>query len=163
MDMKDVVDLKTEYILAKEQAEIAAKALEADELELVEAIRRLQLKFARDHYNQLAKREKAVATANEAEEKLRAAVVEICKASGEKTFDEHLSVRETVKLNYAADTAVLWAKKNAPIMVVESVEKKQFEAFAKAQMTETDDQFIKGADLGFVRIEKTVSAVIKGL
>jgi hypothetical protein len=81
-------------------------------------------------------------------EQLRIEAIEQYAITGEKKIDDEVSVRVTVGLDYAQNDAVSWAKTNAPVMVVESVDKKLFDAFAKAN------------ELSFVTKTEKVSAVL---
>lgn len=66
-----------------------------------------------------------------ADSELRRALIEWSRQTGEKTFDEHLSIRVTEKLEYTPEAATEWAKQNAPFILV--ADRKQFEQIAKNQ------------------------------
>jgi hypothetical protein len=83
-----------------------------------------------------------------AEHELKDLVIENYKETGVKSYDKEVGVRVSVSLSYDQPAAVSWAKTNAPIMIVESVDKKQFEAYAKAN------------ELPFVEKVEKISAVI---
>lgn len=83
-----------------------------------------------------------------AESDLREFAVGHYLGTGSKSYDKQVGVRVTTLIDYDTATAVEWAKTNAPIMVVESVDKKQFETYAKAN------------ELPFVTKTEKVSAVI---
>ena len=51
--------------------------------------------------------------------------------TGEKKLAGGLGIRESVKLDYEANEAVAWCKINMPVAVIQLVDKKQFEAYAK--------------------------------
>lgn len=77
---------------------------------------------------------------------LRSSLIDWSRRTGNKTFDDHLSVRINTKLEYSAEAATEWAKENAPFVL--TIEKKAFEAIAKHQ------------DLRFVNKVESYSSVI---
>jgi len=84
----------------------------------------------------------------EAEHELREALVAHYEKTGNKTFDKQLSVRVNTKLIYPTGKALDWCKANAPFLIKEELDVKNFEQVAKAQ------------NFDFVEVEEKVSAVI---
>lgn len=83
-----------------------------------------------------------------AENALRNALIEWYEEHGEKTFDKELSVRVSTKFIYEEQKAVEWAEKNAPIMIVHTIDKKAFESLPATKT------------LDFVEEKETVTAVV---
>jgi len=96
----------------------------------------------------IAEHERTKKALEVADAALRGELIDFRIATGEKTFDEHLSVRDTVKLEYEIAAATDWAKKEAPFMLI--VAKTQFEKYAKD----------KKVNLDFVKKETDHTAVI---
>lgn len=88
---------------------------------------------------------------NTAEAELRRLTIDYYEKTKTKTVDENLSVRVNTKLEYEIGKAVEWAKENAPVMIVESVDKKSFEALPAVKK------------LDFVFEIETPTAVISGI
>ncbi len=100
------------------------------------------------HYTELEAWERKF---TEADQRLRDIALAHFETTGEKTFDENLSVRVNTKLVYEMPKAVEWAEQNAPVMIVKAVDKKSFESLPTV------------ADLDFVYKTETTVPVIKGL
>lgn len=83
-----------------------------------------------------------------ADSNLRAALIERYNTTQEKKYDNNLSVRISSKFQYENADAVEWAEKNAPILVIKSVDKKAFESLPQIEKLE------------FVYRHDTVTAVI---
>lgn len=86
--------------------------------------------------------------AHRAEQDLRAAIVEAFAETGQKQLGNGMSVQVRTKLKYHEGTALDWARQNAPVCLIESLDKKAFEAIAKTR------------HLPFVSIVETPVAVI---
>ncbi len=93
-----------------------------------------------------------MATAIETEQaldlELRQRAINHFSSTGEKKLDKHISVRVTNKLQYTDAAAVEWAEKNAPVMIVRSIDRKAFESLPTV------------LDLPFVSNEPSVVGVI---
>ena len=81
----------------------------------------------------------------EIKQEVRIEAVEEFEESGEKKLLGGIGIRVSTKLFYDEVNAILWAKENMPIAIIESVDKKQFETFAKEN------------HLDFVKKEESVS------
>lgn len=93
-----------------------------------------------------------LATATETETlldlELRQRAINFYNNTGEKKLDKHISVRVTNKLQYTDHAAVEWAEKNAPVMIVRSIDRKAFESLPNV------------GDLEFVNTDPSIVAVI---
>ena len=113
---------------AAERAEVKmAKA----QRNLEEALTRITKDWEKLYADDIRDAEIAGTNLELADSELRRALIEWSRQTGEKTFDEHLSIRVTEKLEYSPEAATEWAKANAPFILV--ADKKQFEQIAKNQ------------------------------
>ena len=125
----DIKQLKTNLHTARLNVIAATKMLEAGRSYLESQIEKAKAEFA-DNYDEQLRIEET-------------ALIENYKLTGEKTFDKECGVAVTTKYEYKPEDAVNWAKVNAPVLVVESVDDK---AFKKMPMI---------ADLDFVTVTET--------
>ena len=145
---EQIEELKTRL----EKKRLAAEKVEARMAEaqknLEEALDRITKDWEKLYADDIRDAEIAGTNLELADSELRRALIEWSRQTGEKTFDEHLSVRVTEKLEYTPEAATEWAKANAPFILV--ADKKQFEQIAKNQ------------ELGFVaKIKNYVSVLAK--
>lgn len=146
-----IEQLKEKYIDTK-QAVADADALTAPiTAELTAKIEQITNEHKALHAETYGLLESAQSAFNEADTALRDAAKEHYEVSGEKSFDSNIGVRVTKKLEYPIDKAVEWAETNAPVMIQKTVDKKAFESLPTV------------ADLEFVTVKESVSAVIKGI
>lgn len=145
---QSVTHLKQQYIDAKfhraefqEPYESVVKRCEAEKAGI-------DAKYAEQNAELFGEYDAAKLNETMAENTLREALKSWHDETGEKTFDEDLSVRVNASLSYDSDRAVAWAEKNAPFLIEKTVDKKQFEIIALAK------------DLDFVTVEKKVTAVV---
>ncbi len=82
---------------------------------------------------------------SEVKDLIKVEAIEEYESSGEKKLLGGIGIRVSTKLFYDEVNAILWAKENMPVAIIESVDKKQFETFAKEN------------DLDFVKKEESVS------
>lgn len=123
----NIADLKTELHYARINAQTMVSSLSEKRESLNAAIEQLTDQFNAEHAELIAVKDAAIKTLMDAESALRDALVENYKATGEKTFDKDCGVMVTTKYEYDPAEAVTWAKTNAPVLVVEAVDKKAFE------------------------------------
>jgi hypothetical protein len=140
--------LKQQYISAKshraefqEPYDSVIKRREAEKADI-------DVKYAEQNAELFGEYDAARLNESAAENTLREALKAWHDETGEKTFDEDLSVRVNASLFYENSKAVEWAEKNAPFLIEKTVDKKQFEVIALAK------------DLDFVTVEKKVTAVV---
>lgn len=151
IDLEKIQETKNTYVYAHAEVRGAHSRLTELREPLDKQILALETEFKEknaDLYNSIEHWESTLDQANMA---LREAALAHYTSTGEKTLDENLSVRVAVKYVYEQDKAVEWAEKNAPIMIVKSVDKKAFESLPKVD------------DLEFVYKTETPTSVIKGL
>jgi len=139
----DIKQLKTNLHTARLNVIAATKMLEAGRSYLESQIEKAKAEFADNYDEQLRIEETALIDLATAEHELRTALIENYKLTGEKTFDKECGVAVTTKYEYKPEDAVNWAKINAPVLIVESVDDK---AFKKMPMI---------ADLDFVTVTET--------
>ena len=139
-----IQDLKAEIKHAAAALEVASRAKEIVVNYITETVATIEQR----HADTLLAYTEASEKLRTLTEQLRTEAVEQYAITGEQKIDDEVSVRVTVGLDYAQNDAVSWAKTNAPVMVVESVDKKLFDAFAKAN------------ELPFVTRTEKVSAVL---
>ena len=139
-----IQDLKAEIKHAAAALEVASRAKEIVDNYITETVATIEQRHADtiSGYTEASDRLRTLT------EQLRIEAVEQYAITGEKKIDDEVSVRVTVGLEYDQVAAVEWAKQLAPVMVVESVDKKLFETFAKAN------------ELPFVTRTEKVSAVL---
>jgi hypothetical protein len=142
---------KTLFIAAKEgmaQVEAIVRPLDTQLEAEIEQVKTAHYAKHSESYDLL---NNASQNLTRAEETLRESLISYYRATGKKTFDEHLSVRVNSKLEYPEAKAVEWARENAPFMIVTTVDKKKFETT------------VSDLGLDFVTKAEKPSAVIKGL
>lgn len=142
----DIVILKNRLATAREFAEQAELAYGEQYKVLISAQESLRQAWESENALVIAEHARTKTYLEGVEKDLRQSVIDYCREHDAKKFDEHLSVRCLVKLEYDADQATAWAKSNAPFILV--ADKKAFEGIAKKQ------------DLDFVTKVPTYSAVI---
>lgn len=120
--------------------------LTARNIKLVEVLEATRNAWEAQNALIVAERDRTAAYLEATEKDLRQAVIDWCREHDTKKFDEHLSMRVIVKLEYEPDQATTWAKTNAPFILV--ADRKQFDALAKKQ------------DFDFVNKVPSYSAVI---
>jgi hypothetical protein len=123
----NIADLKAELHYARINAQTIGASLSEQRESLNAALVQLTDQFNAEHAELIAVNDAALKTLMDAESALRDALVENYKATGEKTFDKDCGVMVTTKYEYDPAEAVTWAKTNAPVLVVEAVDKKAFE------------------------------------
>lgn len=142
----DISALKTKLVLARKYAAQAEFAYGEKYKELIEVLEATRKSWEVLNASVVAEHERTKDYLERVEKDLRQQLVDWSKETGEKRFDDHLSTRCIVKLDYELDDATGWAKTNAPFILV--ADKKQFEQIAKKQ------------ELEFVTKMPTYSAVI---
>ena len=68
---------------------------------------------------------------NEVKEIIKVEAIEEYNSSGEKKLLGGIGIRVLTKLKYELDNAMDWAEKNMPAAIIQSIDKKAFEGFAK--------------------------------
>lgn len=121
----------------KENAVAARTAFEQAEAEifvhreqLAAEIQRLQTEFSERHADAISAIEEKRLFAETCEATLREAIVDFYNRYREKQLGSGLSVRVTKKIRYEETQAIEWARANAPVCIVEAIDKKRFEALA---------------------------------
>lgn len=82
---------------------------------------------------------------NETKNEVKIEAIDEFKSNGIKKLLGGIGIRVLKKLFYDEEIAIGWAKENMPVAIVESIDRKQFETFAKSK------------DLEFVKKEETIS------
>jgi hypothetical protein len=140
--------IKQFLLTARENAQHTAQILNERRQPLNEQIMALNVRFDEDNAELLDQLSAAEAETTKWDEQLRRLAVYHYEETGEKKLDADCSVRVTTKFQYDAGDAVAWAEKNAPVMIVKSVDKKAFESLPQI------------GDLEFVKTVETPTAVI---
>lgn len=153
-----LIELKVEYGVARGNLAQLQAQVQARSKALQDRIDELTAQFNAENAELLRLQEVTSEDVFAVERALRSAMeaawlaeIEAAKAEGRKPSKQlapGLSVRVTSRLVYAEEDALGWAKTNAPFLVRESVDKKQFETA------------IKSLSLPFVAVEEQVSTVI---
>ncbi len=146
-----IIRVKERLAVARQNVAEMEAILQPKRDELKAKIEALEAQFRAENAELLEVGEQLQESITEADTALREGLIGWHKTTGEKTFDKELSVRVNTKLKYDEDKAVEWATFNAPVLINRTVDRKAFEAMPMA------------ADLDFVSVEKTVSAVVKSL
>lgn len=151
--MNEIKQLKEEFVAKKaftlklrEQLAEYDKKIEEQIFELTKDLRERHRQETDEIATKLLEADQET---RDIEDKLRQMAIDHYNETGEKSLDENLSVRVTKFFDYDMKEALAWAKENAPILIVQSIDKKKFEKFAP--------------DCDFVTIDEKVSSVIKGL
>lgn len=144
--LTNISTLKSRLITAREFAAQAESAYSEKYKALVEVLEATRNAWEAQNALIVAERDRTAAYLEATEKDLRQAVIDWCREHDTKKFDEHLSMRVIVKLEYEPDQATTWAKTNAPFILV--ADRKQFDALAKKQ------------DFDFVNKVPSYSAVI---
>lgn len=145
---EQIAELKARLEEKRLEAAVSGERMARAQKNLEEALDRITKNWEKLYADDIRDAEIAGTNLELADSELRRALIEWSRQTGEKTFDEHLSVRVTEKLEYTPEAATEWAKANAPFILV--ADKKQFEQIAKNQ------------ELGFVaKIKNYVSVLAK--
>lgn len=117
------------------------------------AIAKLDEEFGKANAELIKAKDEEAARAASLEQSLRSAVVAAYDANPDngKQLGDGLSVQVRTKYEYGEADAVKWARENAPVMIVNAIDKKAFEAMIKGMKTMPD----------FVRVTTSTVAVIK--
>jgi len=83
---------------------------------------------------------------NTTKEEIKIQAIRDFKENGIKKLYGGIGIRVTSKLFYEEKSAIAWAKENMPVALVENIDKKQFETYAKSN------------DLAFVEKTETITA-----
>lgn len=164
-----IATLKTRLATAREfaaQAELAYGEKYKDLIAAQEAVRAV---WEEEYALVIAEHERTKNYLESVEKELRQSVIDYCRDHDTKKFDEHLSVRVAIKLDYEIETATAWAKTNAPYMLV--ADAKQFEglvkthtkAKAKEEVEDTlsrAERSLEASGLTFIKLDPAYSAVI---
>lgn len=132
----NIEKLKNKLARARQFAAQAENAYGEKYAGLMDAIEKARGDWERDNSLIVAEYERTKKAAEAADKDLRAELVAFYNATGEKRFDEHLSVRVNIKLAYEIEKATEWAKTNAPYMLI--ADKSQFEKHAKDKKVSLD-------------------------
>lgn len=124
-----ITEYKTTFELARAAAETEGSRMAVALAELERRQVAVKEQWEKDFAATLEDCENTDQIFREADEKLRSSLIDWHLATGDKTFDKHLQVRVTEKLEYELESATDWAKENAPYVLV--ADKKKFEAVAK--------------------------------
>lgn len=81
---------------------------------------------------------------NQTKEEIKLEAIEEFSKTSQKKLLGGIGIRVTSKLFYNEKEAINWAKTNMPVAIVENIDKKQFESFAKTN------------DLNFVEKQETI-------
>ena len=122
-------------LLAQERVRIAAAQA---------AINSLREEIAKTELGQaLAKQEVTLAAlrsdATVLDACIRSLAVEEYNKTGSKSPAPGIGIRVTKRLEYDEDVALEWARTNAPVLVVESLDKKGFEKLAPAEIVTVEE------------------------
>lgn len=143
-----VDDIKQNIIsLRQSRADMEAE-IRSRRAPIQEKIDQLWAEFNQNNGELLDTMALAIETETALDLQLREMAISHYKASGEKKLDKHISVRVTNKLQYTDSAAVEWAEKNAPVMIVRSIDRKAFESLPNV------------GDLEFVNTDPSIVAVI---
>lgn len=140
--------LKRLIIQNRTEAAKAAEVLSEKRKTIDDAIAALEKQYADENFNLLLQQGEADEAAADYDRQLREMVVQHFTETGEKRMDGDCSVRVNTKFQYDNTTAVAWAERNAPVLIVKTVDKKSFESLPQTR------------DLAFVEIIETATAVI---
>ena len=146
--MNNILALKRQYAIAQANSCFVEKLYIEKTAEMQKQINLVHDKFAADNAELIQNVSDTNVEMVKAENALREALIANYNETGVKTFDSDLSVRVTETVKYSTETALNWAKINAPFLVQEVLDKKGFDPIAKAQKFD------------FVEIECKVSSVI---
>lgn len=161
--------LKSRLITARKFAGEAENAYGEKYSELIEVLDATRNAWEAQNSLLIAEHERTKTYLEDTEKEIRQEVINYCRANDTKKFDEHLSMRVAIKLEYEPDVATEWAKTNAPIMLV--VDGKQFESLVKtttkvkgketlAEQIDRSRKELEVKGLGFVGLDPAYSAVI---
>jgi hypothetical protein len=143
-----IANLKGRLIAARKFAAQAETAYGEKYKELIEVLEATRNAWEAQNRLVVDEHERCKTFLENTEKEIRQELCDWSKETGDKRFDDHLSVRCTVKLEYDLDDATQWARNNAPYALV--ADKKKFELIAKD----------KNSNLDFVTKTPTYAAVI---
>lgn len=149
----DLNALKAEMIAAEENCAAIEEEFENRYALVRSAIAKLDADFGAANAELIKARDEERARAESLEKTLRSAIVAAYDRNpeGGKHLGDGLSVQVRSKYEYREDEALTWAKTNAAVLIVESVDRKGFEAMLKGMKKLPP----------FVRISESTVAVIK--
>lgn len=117
--MKEMLKKLAQARIARQRAKEAMSAMLA-------AVQQSQEYIAAQNAERLHAQMEAELTANIQEDAISA-----YKATGNKHPEDGVTIKVFTRLQYNPEEALAWAKTNAPFLVIESIDAKQFETLAK--------------------------------
>lgn len=151
--MVDLKALKDEMMIAKANLYNMEMEFEKRYASVRAAIAKLDEEFGAANAELIKAKDEEAARAASLEQSLRSAVVAAYKANpdGGKHLGEGLSVQVRNRYEYGEGDALKWASDNAPVLIIHSIDKKQFDAMLKGMKALPE----------FVRVSRSTVAVIK--
>jgi hypothetical protein len=129
--LAEISTLKSRLITARQFALEAENKFAEKNSELIAILDAARSRWETDNALVIAEYERTREYLEKTEKELRQAVIDWCRGHDTKKFDEHLSMRVAIKLEYDLDEATAWCRAEAPFALV--ADKKQFEKIAKDQ------------------------------
>lgn len=153
MDTVDLKTLKAEMVAAQENLTAIEEEFEKRYATVRAAIAKLEVEFTATNSELIKAQEEERARVLSLEKTLRSTIVTVYEANpdGGKQLGDGLSVQVRSRYEYGEGDAMAWAKTNAPVLIVHSIDRKGFEAMLKGMQKLP----------AFVRISSTTVAVIK--
>lgn len=130
--LETIAELKAQYVKALKEKARATPAYNGFMTAMKDALAALEAEWRDKFAGRCLVMVDAQRGADVAEKALKSAALAYFDATGEKAIDENVSIRENpTKLTYETPDAVAWCKENMAIAVVELVDKKLFEDYAR--------------------------------